>query len=408
MRRFISILLSCILAVSITGCQLVPTSSSPAQPTVLRLLLREGTYTDVVKHSLETFEQEHNVICDVVALSESKLHDSIAISNTSGESFDLCQVSGSWMAEFTEKGLLENLSAHGYVFDSDIIPRTTEISYYQGKIYLIPYLGNVSVLFYNKALLEDSGHTPEDLTTLETIYETCKTASDNGHIGFMYRGDTNVIVDFMPFLISYGGWWIDDQHQPTVTTPEFKAALGYYKKLTDTGKCSTKEDIINAISRGHGAMSIGWPAWYLPTDSSPASYCELNGKVADGHECHNANIYGIWALGISANSPHKDLSYELLTYLMDPTVQKNSMEVGGVPCRYSCLRDSNVLSRYPQYDSICAALENGTYRPFMANWSDFEKVLTPHIIDVLQNRSDIDTAMEAAQNELKELMGQNQ
>ena len=41
--------------------------------------------------------------------------------------YDLCMVDGSWMAEFTENGVLANLSEMGYSFDDDIIPATTTI-----------------------------------------------------------------------------------------------------------------------------------------------------------------------------------------------------------------------------------------------------------------------------------------
>ena len=87
------------------------------------------------------FEEEHNVKCEVQELSESDLYSGIALDaiNQKG-SYDLCMVDGSWMAEFTENGVLANLSDLGYELDDDIIPATTSICYVGDDVYLAPLL----------------------------------------------------------------------------------------------------------------------------------------------------------------------------------------------------------------------------------------------------------------------------
>ena len=68
-------------------------------------------------------------------------------------------------------------------------------------------------------------------------------------------------------------------------------------------------------------MGIAWPGWYTPTADSAADYIALSGKATDDAQAYNANVYGIWCLGIPSNSQNKELAAELLTYLMDPEVQ---------------------------------------------------------------------------------------
>ena len=70
----------------------------------------------------------------------------------------MMKVNGPWMAEFTENGVLANLSEMGYSFDDDIIPATTTICKVGEDIYLAPYYGNVTVMMYNKQLLADAGY----------------------------------------------------------------------------------------------------------------------------------------------------------------------------------------------------------------------------------------------------------
>ena len=128
-----------------------PADNTSAEPTKLSLILRGGTYADVIKECLPAFEAEHNVVCEVQELSEGDLYSGIALDaiNDKG-SYDLCMVDGSWMAEFTENGVLANLTELGYSLDEDVIPATTTICKVGEDIYLAPYYGNVTVMMYNK------------------------------------------------------------------------------------------------------------------------------------------------------------------------------------------------------------------------------------------------------------------
>ena len=138
----------------------VPDYRAVAYRGKLSLILRGGTYADVIKECLPAFEAEHNVVCEVQELSEGDLYSGIALDaiNDKG-SYDLCMVDGSWMAEFTENGVLANLTELGYSLDEDVIPATTTICYVGDDLYLAPYYGNVTVLLYNKANVEAAGYT---------------------------------------------------------------------------------------------------------------------------------------------------------------------------------------------------------------------------------------------------------
>lgn len=396
------------IATCFVACKALNKPHTETETVVLRLALREGSYANVVKQSLEAFEIEHNVKCEILELTEEELRSTVEESKENPGSVDLCMVDGSWVTEFTEKDLLLNLSDAGYALDRDIIPATTDISYKDGDVYVAPYFGNVTVLLFNKKILSHAGYEKEDLHSFEDILTVCKNAQENGSIGFLYRGDTNnnLVVDFLPVLLAYGGWVVDTNNHPTVNTGEFQNAMAFYLELINTGKATTKDDIVNAITGGHGAMAIAWPGWYAPNQDGTADYCSIEGRAKNGSEVFNANIYGIWGLGVASNSPNHSLSVELLEYLMSQEVQLDSIDVGGVPCRYSCLNDQKVLEKYPEYQDVCQALEKGVYRPMIANWSDFMDVLAPHMSDIIQGKDTIEHGLETAQTELEVLMGE--
>jgi len=90
------------------------------------------------------------------------------------------------------------------------------------------------------------------------------------------------------------------------------------------------------------------PAGTSPTADSNANYTVIPTKLDDSDTPKNTSMYGVWTIGVCENSPNKELAVELLKYLMDADVQLSTIDGGGVPCRYSCLLNEDVLAKYPQ------------------------------------------------------------
>ncbi len=403
-KRIISVIMAAALGVCLCACS---GGSKKADDSTITLALRDGTYADVIEECLPAFEEENGVTCVVEKLSEEDLHSGVVEDASEKEGkYDLCMVDGSWMAEYTAENVLTSLSALGYELDGDIIPATTKISYQNGEVYLAPYYGNVTVLLYNKSLAEEAGYADGGISTLEDVMNVASYAKSKGTSGFIYRGDTpnNLVVDFLPILLSYGGWVVDESNNPTVDTNEFKDAMNFYLELIGTGEALEKENMISAISNNAGALGIAWPGWYTPDENSTADYCALSGRINENSMAYNANVYGVWTIGIPENSVHKEMAVKLLEYLMDPTVQKGTVESGGVPCRYSSLADEDILAQYPQYDAVRAALESGTYRPIMMEWTEFYTILGTHMDEIIKGDTSVDDGLKAAQAELEELM----
>ncbi len=423
-KKLVAAILAAAMAASLAACggsgssesSSEAAASSAAEETAeasgdaekLSIVLRGGTYADVIKECLPAFEEENNCTVEVLELSEDDLKQNIALDALNAEgSYDMCMVDGSWMAEFTENEVLTDLKELGYDLDDDIIEATKTICYNDDKLYLAPYYGNVTVLLLNKANVEEAGYATDEINTLDDIMAICKAAQENGKKGFIYRGDTpnNLVVDFMPILLSFGGWVVDDNNQPTVDTDEFKAAMEYYLELIATGDAEVKDDLIASCDTGAGTMGVGWPGWYTPTADSTADYVAITGVASEGDEAYNANVYGIWTIGIPSNSQHKETAAKLIEYLMDADVQLDTVSIGGVPCRYSSLQNEDVLAEYPQYEVVCQALEGGVYRPVMSEWGEFCTILGTELDNIVNGVSSVDDGLAAAQEKLEKLVG---
>ena len=161
-RKLLTLVLAGAMVCSLAACggnnNSESSETSADGRTQMSIALRGGVYADVLKECLPAFEEEHNVTIDVQELSEEDLHTSVALNATSAEgAYDLCMVDGSWMAEFTDAGVLANLTELGYELDEDIIEATTSICYVDDTVYLAPYYGNVTVLQHTKANVEEAG-----------------------------------------------------------------------------------------------------------------------------------------------------------------------------------------------------------------------------------------------------------
>ena len=378
------------------------------EPTKMTLILRGGSYGDVLKAALPEFEKENNCEIETLDMSFDDLHTGITLDAASKEgTYDLCMVDGSWMAEFTENNVLANLSDMGYSFDEDIIPNTTTICKKDEDIYLAPYFGNVTVLLYNKEDVKEAGYKPEDIKTLEDLLKVAKAEKEAGKNGFAYRGDTpdNIVSDFLPILLANGGWVVDGSNQPTVNTPEFRQAMEYYMELIGTGQAMSKDDVSASVDNGSSALAIGWPGWYVPSADSAANYMVSPTMTKEGEEAYNTSEYGTWCLGIPANSPHPELAMKLLQYIMSPEVQLESVKNGGVPCRYSVLKNEDVLKEYPHLSTVCDALDQGVYRPAIAEWTEFTNILGAEMGNIMAGTKTVEQGLQDAQTQLEGLMG---
>ena len=124
MKKLLTLVLALAMTLSLAACggggedtaDEGSEGSTSGEPTKMTLILRGGAYGESLEASLAPFEAEHNVDIEVMLMSFDDLHTGIALDavNEVG-TYDLCMVDGSWMAEFTENGVLANLSGHCFL-----------------------------------------------------------------------------------------------------------------------------------------------------------------------------------------------------------------------------------------------------------------------------------------------------
>lgn len=105
-----------------------------------------------------------------------------------------------------------------------------------GKLYAVPFYAESSMLYYRKDLFEKAGITVPEQPTYPQIKEWANKIHNpqNGVYGMCLRGKPGwgENMAFLSTLVNtYGGQWFDMQWNPTINTPAWKAAIGYYVDL---------------------------------------------------------------------------------------------------------------------------------------------------------------------------------
>ena len=385
----IAVVLSLLLALCLFSTVLAE------DPQTLTLILRAGTYAEVLKQAIPAFEEANNCKIEFSEETFDDLHTKIALDAVNAEgAYDVLMLDGTWMTEFTENGVLANLSEMGYTFDDDIIPATTAAGVdAEGNIYMLPYYGNVTIFMYNKDLIDkyNEGNVPATWNGVLELAQKMKADGVDGYILRQGAGDPNV-TDFLPVLKAFGGWVLNDDFTAvTLNTPEAKAALEFYIDLYKAGNLLDKDNMVAAVNNGSAAMAVGWPGW------GATNYTVIPTKVSDDSEEQYTSIYGCWFLGMAENSAHKDLALKFLEYAMDPEVQLATVPNGGVPCRESCLLADSSLEVKPNLAVVYGALSTGTYRPAVGFYTDLVNTFGPYLDSAVMGTMSVDDALAQGQ-----------
>ncbi|WP_294377955.1 extracellular solute-binding protein [uncultured Clostridium sp.] len=339
-----------------------------------------------------------------IPLNLATLNDAV---NKEGE-YDLTMVDDPWMPEFCETKILEDLTSMGYKEDDDFVKKSLDVGknpYATGDVYSLPFSGNVQFLFYNKQLLESKNlKIPE---TWEDVLNISKEINGKDNkVGYIIRGQQGnpIVSDYLPLLWAYGGNVFDKDWNVTVDSEEAKQALNMYLELLKNGANYEKNDIVSAVSSGNGALSLGWPSWYISGESSTADYAAIPSKVNASSEAHDTGMIGNWMMGVTANSKNKEMALKFLEYLTSAEVQKETLDKGAVPTRTSVLQDNELNKKYPYFKTLLEATENSVIRPRTTKWSDIENAYGTELSNAVSGTKTVDQALADAKTAIEAIM----
>jgi multiple sugar transport system substrate-binding protein len=215
----------------------------------------------VIEELVNTFEAENpDIQVDLVDLTWSEGHQKIVVAFATGTTPDVLELGSDWVAEFSNKGLLLDLTAEADR-QRDLLLKWEPVTH-QGRTYGFPWLLGTRVLFYNKDLLYRAHYDPEKppLNWADWLSQSAAIDDLGPDIhGFAANAfeQHRLYKKFLPFFWSDGGQLLSANGDTCLLAqPAGIGALEFYVALCETGLIETQRELDLAFGRGRIGFAI--------------------------------------------------------------------------------------------------------------------------------------------------------
>ncbi|ARQ71151.1 extracellular solute-binding protein [Streptomyces marincola] len=284
------------------------------------------------------FEDRHpGVTVDYVNIGFDDAQNRFKNAAGANDAPDVMRTEVAWVADFASLGYLYPLDDTAALDDrDDFLDEAWASTQYDGQTWAVPQVTDTLALFYNRALLDESG--VEVPTSLAEIEESAGAFEENGVTPLYVRGDDPYW--FLPFLYGEGGDLVDAEAQEvTIDNEAGVAAFERMRGLIDSGAAITDtsdgwENMMAGFSGGDIAMMVNGP-WAI-ADATAALGEDLGVAPVPAGGRQQGSPLGGWNYGVYAGTPDADASFEFVKYMASAeTQQRITEELSLLPTRAS-------------------------------------------------------------------------
>ncbi|MFH5774212.1 ABC transporter substrate-binding protein [Paracoccus sp. NGMCC 1.201697] len=312
----------------------------------------------------------------------------------------------------------------------DIVPAWTAANTIDGKLYGIPYDGEVTLQVLRKDLYEAKGLAPAE--DLDGFVANAKAVHDpdNRIWGTALRGlagaGQNVYI-YSSLFRAFGGDWLPGGNL-TVNGPEAEAALGWYVQ--------TMKDYAPAAAQGWNwpdiadAFSQGTVASYIDAHSSASvintpDKSQVIGKIAYARWPKGPSgkrVSSIWNWGFPINAKLSDkaktATWLFIQWAASPETQARTSYLFSGPTKRSGVNRLSLWEQ-PEYvqtvsgfgdnfvEATLTALKEDTdvdWRPRVPQWPGIGDAVATAIASALAGQATPKAALDAAQAQVTKMM----
>ncbi len=392
------------------------------------------SHFQVAAQLIPQFEEETGIMVETEFIDYVSLHDKqvLEMSKPQGD-YDVVAWTIFWKNEYVSKGLLQPLSQYfGNPtlvlpdYDPDDLVKSYLISgsavggkkgYLEGigqAMYGVPFGAETSILAYRKDIFEANNlKVPE---TYDELLETAKWITENvdGVAGMTSRGSAGhqVVHAWLLHLNPFGGSVFDDNFEPIVNNAAGVAAANALKEIIANSPPGVEAygfgEEVNAFLQGEAAMFLD--AHKIAAQSRDPNQSKVIDKV--GFALHPTQATcgsetGGQAMGIPANSQHKEAAFLFVQWMTSKATDKQLAEIGADVVRNSTLADPALQAKYTEYPVLleqlkCAATD---WRPLIPEWGAINApILGVKLSEFATGQKDAQTALDEAAVLIREEM----
>lgn len=308
----------------------------------------------------------------------------------------------------------------------DLIKPVRDALSYEGELYALPFYAESSMTYYNKDLFAGAGLSMPVAPNYEQIKSFAAKIHDpdNEIYGICLRGkggwgSNMALVSTM--VNTYGGRWFDEDWEPQIKTPEWRAALEMYVDLLsnyahpDTAKYNFNENK-NLFSEGKCGI------WIDATVAAGMVFDPKQSKVHDkvgfsfapvAQTPRGSHWLWVWSLAVPTSSKNQKAAMDFMTWATSKKYIQLVADTKGwvaVPpgTRLSTYRSDDYKKAAPFSEFVLKVIENANINkatrdpvPYagiqvvaIPEFSAFGDYVGVEFQRVLDGKSTIDQALE--------------
>jgi multiple sugar transport system substrate-binding protein len=400
--------------------------------TTLNALMEDLIETTLIEQMLPEFEELTGIKVQFEKVVYPVMHDKLVSSLAAGEGsgiYDFLEVDFYWVYEFARAGWVEDLGeriaqSNGAIDLSRYIDAVLKInSEVDGKTFYIPMYVYPMGLIYRKDLMADpqfqsdyKAKAGKDLAlpaTVEEYVEQIKVVQQL-RPGELYgaamqgmQGDP-IVMEFCNYLYGVGGdFYNAELTEPVINNELGVKAAGLY---IDAIKNAAQPGAANADLNDTGALWRQGKAFsavsylFLLSDGENLEESQVKGKGAVTTMPGGTGLTGAWSWGIPKSSPNPDAAWEFIKWVESPDVAMRRALGGGVAAQKAPYDNPEYTTKYPWMAQVKDLIATGKGLPAVTKQATLVEIVGRHLSDAVAGGKSAQEAMDAAADELKDLL----
>ncbi|WP_219949587.1 ABC transporter substrate-binding protein [Salinibacterium sp. M195] len=385
----------------------------------VRILMENVPDTDIVMDLVDDFNAEYpDITVDIESLTFDQMRDKLVSSFQAPDpTYDLIVVDNPWMVDFADAGFLEPLderiaSTTDYNADDFFTP-LVDITKVDGTTYGVPFYNYALGYLYNSDDLAAASLSVP--TTLDELVSTSQalTSDDKSGIAMQPQRGYKIFEEWANWLFAAGGSIYDEEGNPTLDTPEAKAALEAYIDVYSNSAPSNSlswafDEAFRSVSSGQSASMISYN-WNLPALNDPEGAAgSLAGKFKLAPMPGGKQVLGSWSWAIPSNSAASDAAWAFTSWVTSQDVDIDRVISGGAAIRSSTLEDPGVLTDgfgSDYYDAVKQILSDAAPLSAGANGEEMIQAVGTELNEAVAGTKSVDDALAAAQAAVVKIQG---
>jgi multiple sugar transport system substrate-binding protein len=365
------------------------------------------------------FEAAHpGVKVNTQYISWTHLDEKLTISFAGGVAPDVFQVGAEYVGGLAYRGMAAPLDEYVERWGEadDYFAASWSTCVYRGRVYGLPYLSAPRVLLYRKDLLREVGFERPPETWEELAEAAERMTVRRGPV--IDLAGMNLPVSwqiFVEFLWENGGQIFDEEGKRSLLdSPEAVEALQFYADLYNTHRvCPTAGmpvagGSVPVFASKRAAMEImNQFGIYNVKKYAPELLPEVGIASTPRRKERVVSVYTDW-LAMSPQGKHKELAWELMTFLMEPeNLAAYNATLFFIPPRRSAAEAAGFMAENPQLGEFASLMEGyGRSLPAIPEWFEIRTGLQAAVEAAIYETKTPEQALRDYSRELDELLAE--